>query len=148
MIITVRRFTDNGDATLNIVAIDQKFQCFGLEDEYRDKKVAGETRIPAGTYNVGIRAVGGFHKRYGKRFPEFHEGMLQVLDVPDFDYILIHIGNTDGDTAGCLLVGQGCNTHGELKVTSSTIAYKALYKKVIKAAKIGDLYIEYLDFDR
>lgn len=147
MRILVDRFLSDDDATLSRVAINGRFQCFGLEDEYRAEKLPGETRIPAGLYDVGLRVVGGFNRRYGLKFPGFHEGMLQVLDVPGFDYILIHVGNTDEDTAGCLLVGQGCNTGGELRVASSTAAYKAFYSKVIDAARADDLTIEYRDND-
>jgi len=42
--------------------VDGQFVCFGLEDEYREDKVAGETRIPSGTYQVALRKEGGFHK--------------------------------------------------------------------------------------
>ena len=147
MQIIVSRILSDDDATLSTVSIDGQFQCFGLEDEYREFKVPGETRIPAGFYHVGIRDVGGFDGRYRRKFPDFHQGMLQVMDVPGFDYILIHIGNTDENTAGCLLVGQGANTAGELTITSSTTAYKKLYQEVISAAKQGQLTIEYIDND-
>ena len=147
MDIKVTRFVSDNDATLSLVSIDGEFQCFGLEDEFRLNKIHGETRIPAGKYKVGIRDVGGFHGRYLDRFPLFHKGMLQVLDVPGFDYILIHIGNTDEDTAGCLLVGAGCNSVGEMTISSSSVAYSALYKKVCISAREGNLSIEYVDND-
>ena len=35
-----------------------------------------------------------------------HKGMLWVRDVPGFEYILIHTGNTDEHTSGCLIVGD------------------------------------------
>ena len=129
--------------------VDGRFVCFGLEDEYRDDKVANETRIPAGRYKVKMRTEGGFHARYTRRFPDFHRGMLHVSDVPSFTFILIHIGNTDEDTAGCLLVGLNAAVDdGELRVTSSKLAYQKLYPMVIDAAEKGELEIEYLDNDR
>lgn len=146
MKITVDRFTSDDDATLSAVYIDGVFQCFGLEDEYRAIKVAKETRIPAGKYSVEIRDAGRFHSRYSKKF-NFHKGMLHIVDVPGFEYILIHIGNTDENTAGCLLIGTGCNASDELTVSSSTAAYKALYNKVIESALDGNLSIEYIDND-
>lgn len=148
MIITVERFSDDGDATLSIIRVDGEFQCFGLEDEYRAEKLAGETRIPAGKYKVGLRTVGGFHSRYSndKRFKSYHEGMLQVMEVPGFEYILIHVGNSDEDTAGCLLVGNGANTNHT--VQSSSNAYKELYKKVIDEAKLNNLWITYINAER
>ena len=149
MIITVDRFKSDSDATISKVSVDGRFVCFGLEDEYRDEKVASETRIPAGRYKVDVRREGGFHARYTARFPNFHRGMLHVTDVPGFTFILIHIGNTDEDTAGCLLVGlNAAIDDGELRVTSSKLAYQKLYPMVIDAAERGELEIEYLDSDR
>lgn len=148
MLITVDRVYSDHDATLSTVSVDGQMVCFGLEDEFRAEKVNAETRIPAGVYQVGIRTVGGFHSRYAKKFPDFHKGMLQILDVPGFEYILIHIGNTDEDTAGCLLVGSGGDTYGTPTVSRSTQAYKKLYKMVINEAMMGNLTIEYIDSDR
>lgn len=148
MKLTVVRIKSDRDATLSTIFIDGRFQCFGLEDEYRENKVPGETRIPAGEYSITVRKVGGFHNRYSRKFPNHHQGMLWVRDVPNFEYILIHIGNTDDNTAGCLLVGKNGNTSGELTVGNSTGAYKALYAKVIDSAIAGKLTIEYLDEDR
>ena len=148
MHILVNRLKSNKDATLSLVSIDNVPECHGLEDEFREIKVDGETRIPAGIYRIGVRCVGGFDRRYAQRFPDMHQGMLQVLDVPGFEYILIHIGNTDEDTAGCLLVGFGELFSPEIKVFNSTSAYKSLYEKVIQAALDGNLTIEYRDNDR
>jgi hypothetical protein len=145
----VRRFLSNRDATLSDVSIDGAFECYGLEDERRDVKVAGETRIPPGMYRVGVRTEGRFHTRYSARFARFHAGMLHVLDVPGFEFILIHVGNTDDDTAGCLLTGQSCaaSAAGSLTVGASVPAYKALYAKAIAAALAGELTIHYIDED-
>lgn len=148
MKIKVNRFISDQDSTLSRISIDGDFQCFGLEDEYRAYKKVNETRIPAGLYQVGVRTIGGFHGRYGGKFPDFHKGMLQVMGVPGFEYILIHIGNTDDDTAGCLLVGTGCYSQkGNMSIQSSVKSYKKLYKKVIKSAINNDLWIEYIDDD-
>ncbi len=149
MIVTVDRFKSDADATISKVNVDGQFVCFGLEDEYRADKVASETRIPAGRFKVGVRKEGGFHARYTQRFPDMHRGMLHVLDVPGFEYILIHIGNTDDDTAGCLLVGLHADVDdGELRVSSSKLAYQNIYPMVIDVAERGELEIEYIDNDR
>lgn len=149
MKITVDRYISDHDTTLSKIYIDGEFECYGLEDEYRKTKVKGETRIPAGTYKIGVRTVGGFHSRYVKKFGDLHEGMLHVQDVPGFEYILIHTGNTDEHTMGCLLVGTTRSEKtGDMKVGASVSAYKKFYPKVIGAAKAGNLTIEYLDSDR
>ena len=149
MQINVDRFVADDDTTISRVSIDGKFNCFGLEDEYREEKVASETRIPAGTYQVGLRTVGGHHNRYKVRFEDIHKGMLHILDVPNFKYILIHCGNTDEDTAGCLLVGsQALTEPGEMRITQSVAAYKRFYPAVVDAAAAGDLTIRFEDNDR
>ena len=147
MQITVNRIISNADATLSTVYVDDRFVCFGLEDEFREHKVSRETRIPAGHYPITLRTVGGFHSRYERKFSEFHRGMLWVRNVPGFEYILIHIGNTDEDTAGCLLVGQGDHSSGELRISESSLAYAKLYQQVLEAAAAEELSIEYLDKD-
>ena len=149
MKITVERFFSDNDSTVSRVLIDGTHQCFGLEDEFREEKIPSETRIPAGPYKVGVRTVRGFHTRYSRLFPDFHKGMLHILDVPNFTLILIHCGNTDEDTAGCLLVGTSVNiTTGEMSIGGSRIAYRKFYPKVIQAALEGSLEIELVDSDR
>ncbi|WDI31581.1 DUF5675 family protein [Hyphococcus flavus] len=153
MKIIVDRYKSDDNATLSRIFVfdgDQEvYACFGLEDEYRDVKVRGETRIPAGRYNVGIRKEGGFHSRYMRKAAtrDIHRGMLHILDVPGFEYILIHIGNFETDTAGCLLVGRQANERG-MYIEKSVSAYRGLYSAVIGAAERGDLTIEFQDNDR
>ena len=146
MEIKVNRFTSNENTTLSIVSIDGKFQCFGLEDEYRETKVAAKTRIPMGLYSVRLKPFGGFHRKYKERFG-FHEGMLHVQNVPGFTDILIHIGNDHSDTAGCLLIGQGATTNGAIMISASKLAYIEFYQKVFLAAAEGTLKIKYVDED-
>lgn len=148
MHILVDRVAHDDDSTLSVISIDDNFECFGCEDEPREEKLAGETRIPAGIYDVEMRTVGGFNARYSKKFPALHRGMLHVIGVPGFEYILIHIGNKQEHTDGCLLVGAGANTISEYSVTSSAVAYIKLYSKVLSAAEAGELTIEYRDSDK
>ena len=101
MELEVLRFSSGSDSTNGALfdvsdRIDgRKFLCYTLEDEQRDKKIKGETRIPAGSYEIRIRRIGGFNERYSKRFGKMHRGMLHIINVPGFEYILIHCGNTD-----------------------------------------------------
>lgn len=149
MIITVDRYLSTNEATLSRISVDGNFECYGLEDEYRAVKVPGETRIPAGSYRVTLRTEGGFHARYAndRRFRDIHIGMLWVRDVPGFEYILIHVGNFETDTAGCLLVGD---TRDEVRMAiyRSAEAYRRLYVKVRTAAERGQLFINYQDNDQ
>ena len=154
MIITVNRFVSDDDTTISQIYIDGKFECFGLEDsraEYKEKeriKVYGKTRVPAGKYKIGLRKEGGFHNRYRQRFGWLHEGMLEIKNVPDYQWVLIHCGNTHNDTAGCLLVGTGAVVDDDMMITNSVRAYKKLYEKVIMAAKNEELWIEFIDSDK
>jgi hypothetical protein len=142
MIVKLQRFLSNSNETLGILSIDGKPIAWTMEDEYRakDKKVMGETRIPEGTYTIGLRTEGGHHATYAKKFPAIHKGMLELKDVPNFQYILIHIGNTDKDTAGCILVGDspGPIDGAKLSIAGSTSAYQKVYKAIIAAISKGE----------
>ena len=149
MDIKVLRYSKNLESTLDIIMINNVFECYGLEDEKRTRKVFGETRIPDGKYKIGLRTVGGTHARYSKKFG-FHKGMLHILDVPNFEYILIHIGNTDDDTAGCLLLGNTVNNNKieDGFLGGSTNAYIKFYKKVLSAIEKGEkITIEFKEIE-
>ena len=155
MKLEVLRFSSQKDSTNGLlfdVTKDRKFLAYTLEDEYRDTKIKAETRIPAGTYEITLRKVGGFDKRYSKKYGNMHKGMLWVRDVPGFEYILIHTGNTDEHTAGCLLVGdtqyQNITKTKDGFIGSSVDAYKRIYPNIADAIKQGEcVEISYVDFD-
>lgn len=138
MIITVKRESESTEWTQGKLYIDDVYECYTLEDQAQAKKIMHETRIPAGAYKVKLREFGGHHDKYKVKFPDFHKGMLWLQDVPGFHDILIHIGNTDDDSSGCILVGKG---YLNGKITESTKAYISLYKKVVKAASEGNLTV-------
>lgn len=128
------------------------FLAYTLEDEQRDVKVWGETRIPAGTYKLELRTEGGFHNRYLNKYGNtFHKGMIHVKDVPGFEYILWHVGNTDENTAGCLLLGNTQTSNLVNKdgfVGNSVDAYKLVYPRVLAAIQSGlNVEVEYIDYD-
>tara|TARA_R110000822_G_scaffold302649_2_gene427011 strand:- start:73725 stop:74171 length:447 start_codon:yes stop_codon:yes gene_type:complete len=137
MEIEVIRYNSSDDYTDGLLFIDGKFQCYTLEDEERTQKVWGETRIPNGVYNINLRTEGGFHQRYKNKFEKtFHKGMLHLEDVPNFEYILIHIGNDDDDTAGCILVGSTADKDIGF-VGASKKAYMDLYPQIAQAIEDG-----------
>ena len=107
------------------------------------KKVMAKTRIPAGEYEIKLRTVGGFHAKYSKRFKNIHKGMLWLQDVPNFKWILIHCGNTDAHTAGCLLVGQ---TQQDNFIGKSTKAYLNIYPRIAEAVELEKVTINYIDY--
>ena len=140
MKLEVLRFSSQKDSTNGIlfdVTHGRRFLCYTLEDEHRDVKEYGETRVPAGTYDITLRTVGGFHGRYTKKYGKMH--------------ILIHTGNTDEHTAGCLLLGDSQQVNfGESNgfVGSSVNAYKRVYPPIAAALESGEeVTITYIDFD-
>lgn len=149
----VLRFSSQKNDTLGLLfeVTDnvRKFLAFTVEDEYREEKVWGETRIPAGRYKLGLRKVGKFHKDYSKQYPEMHKGMIQVLDVPNFEYILFHTGNTEKHTAGCLIVGDSAkqNITKDGFVGASRNCYKRIYPGIAAAIEAGDAFVTYVDWD-
>jgi hypothetical protein len=121
------------DATNGLLFIDGQFECYTLEDQYQAVKVMHETCIPEGTYKIIFRKVGGFHERYSKRYQNAHYGMLWLQDVPEFEYILIHGGNTDDNTSGCIIVGdtqQDLDVSKDGFIGASQQAYQKMYRRI------------------
>jgi len=152
----VLRVSSGKDATSGLLfEVDNNkrtFLAYTLEDEQRDVKVWGETRIPAGTYKLKLREEGGFHNRYLSKYgTPFHKGMIWVQDVPGFEWILWHTGNTDEHTAGCLILGNTQTNNRIAKdgfVGSSVDAYKFVYPRVAAAIESGlDVEVTYVDYD-
>lgn len=125
-------------ATLGTLSLNGKFLCDTLEDEYRDIKVHGETRIPAGTYKIELVNSPKFTPRYGHK-------MLAVTNVPNFQGILIHPGNTDKDTSGCILVGKRDKLTATLFDSRNT--FESVYKILSPLVEAG-LFINIVDADR
>ena len=117
---------------------------YTLEDTKRAHKVFGETRIPAGTYRLVLRNEGGMTQRYKARFPEMHKGMIWLEDVPMFEWVYIHIGNSAQDTEGCILVGM---KSGDNHIYASKDAYKLIYPKIVAAINGLGCQIEVRDED-
>ena len=147
MNITIERVKSNADETLSFISVDNDLICFGLEDEYRAVKVQDETRIPAGIYPVKLRTDGGVHPKYAAKFPDIHKGMLWLQDVPGFEWIYIHMGNTDKNSSGCILAAEHAriNAQGRMTTPNSEPAYRRLYERVVDAAENGSLMVTVLD---
>ena len=150
-VLRVSSDVDSSSGLVFNITDGRKFLCYSLEDEYRNDKVMHETRVPAGTYQIQLRKVGGFNARYAKKYGDFHKGMLHVQDVPGFEYILIHTGNTDEHTSGCLIVGDSQENNQLLKngfIGKSVQAYKRIYTPIATALENGEeVTITYVDYD-
>ncbi len=147
------RYSSGVDDTLGLLfdvtdAAWPKFMCYLLQDEHREVKVPGQTRIPAGRYRITLRTEGGFHQRYSTRFP-WHRGMLWLRDVPGFEWILIHPGNDHTHTDGCLLTGDSVysNVGRAGRLGESVKAYERIYQQIVAALEAGDeVWIQVQDY--
>lgn len=123
MYITQFREQSVGDATLSKVFCGEAYICDVLEDVVREVpgqpvsmwKVHGQTAIPAGIYRVAAQ----YSQRFG---PD----TLTLLDVPGFEYIRIHGGNTPANTEGCLLPGTRTSQNSVASSQASLRSLKAL----------------------
>lgn len=115
-------------STIGELSIDGVFECYTLEDTCRRVKIEGKTAIPSGAYQIIIN-----HSQ------RFNRDLPLLLNVPNFEGIRIHPGNTDKDTHGCILVGQA---HATDFISNSVAAFDALFPKIKKAIEEdGKLYI-------
>lgn len=131
------------DWTLGAFFVDGRFECFTLEDEARTVKVAGETRIPRGRYEIKLQKVGRLHEKYKEKFAE-HQGMLALQDVPNFEGVMLHMGATTEHTAGCPLLADTAMSSGAL--ANSQQAYRRVYTPIANAILRGEkVFIDVLD---
>jgi len=144
MNLVLKRKRNNGDTTIGNLR-DGFLSMHTLEDEPREVKVKGETRIKAGTYEILERKViSPKTKKYRNRFPWFN-WHLELQDVPNFKYVYIHIGNKDEDTDGCILVGEEASGN---RIIRSTEAFSRLYHYIMGALNSGErVFISIIDED-
>ena len=122
MIIAIKRLYKSKNSTVGEMTVDGKWECYTLEDVERDVKIKSETAIPKGTYKVIINKS----NRFKKLLP-------LVLNVPNFEGIRIHPGNTNHDTEGCILVGR---TRSKDFIGQSRKAFESLFAKIKLAKEI------------
>ena len=128
MDIIVKRTYKSAGCTLGTLTFGD-FSCYTCEDVVRPMgvKVKGQTAIPAGKYQVVI----DMSQRFGKEMPH-------VLNVPMFDGIRIHPGNTAADTEGCILLGK---SKGKDSVLQSRDAFNEFFPKLQEVLKSGPVYL-------
>lgn len=124
----IERGASGVSCTIGKLYVDGVFFAYSLEDvdrklEAGGQKIKGETAIPRGVYGVVI----DFSTRFQKQ-------MMHVLNVPQFEGIRIHAGNTDKDTEGCILLGK---VRSDNAVFNSREAVNALFDKVQQALASG-----------
>jgi len=135
MKITLNRALSRAGATIGKLSIDGIFACYALEDQVREVpgqpveswKVHGATAIPAGTYRVTL-----------EHSSRFGPDTLTINNVPGFQYIRMHAGNTAADTEGCPLLGMQA-TEASLIGGTSRPAVALVKGEVQRAIARGEL---------
>ena len=133
--------------TIGRLYIDGIFYCNTLEDYDRGlkqsdplhviqrKKVAGETAIPKGVYEVAMNVTSPKYAGVAWYYNFCRGKMPRLKDVPGFDGILIHPGTTALDTKGCILVGKNTKVG---KLTDSRACFQEVYKLMKSASDKGE----------
>jgi len=116
------------DCIIGELYINDVFECYTLEDVERPVKIQNVTAIPRGLYQVTIT-----HSNH------FNRDLPLLLNVPNYEGVRIHPGNTAADTEGCLLVGKAKTSN---TVTQSRDAFAALFPKLQAALSVEKIFIE------
>ena len=139
MKLTLKRIALRPTYTIGKLYIDDVYFCDTIEDTVRDinkngkfdngeKKVHSKTAIPYGTYEIKWT--------YSPRFKKYTP---QLMNVPSFEGIRIHTGNTSADTEGCLILGENKQVG---KVLNSRATINKFYPIIKKACSKGKVTIE------
>ena len=136
MKLTLKRIALRPTYTIGRLYVDGNYFCDTLEDTVRDlnkngkfdngeKKVYAKTAIPYGTYEIKWT--------YSPRFKKYTP---QMMNVPSFEGIRIHAGNTSADTQGCLLLGENKQVGKVLNSRATINKFYTLIKKACSNVKV------------
>lgn len=139
MKLTLKRIALRPTYTIGKLYIDDVYFCDTIEDTVRDtnksgkfdngeQKIKGKTAIPYGTYEIKWT--------YSPRFKKYTP---QLMNVPSFEGIRIHAGNTSADTEGCLILGENKQVG---KVLNSRATINKFYPIIKEACSNGKVTIE------
>lgn len=139
MKLTLKRIALRPTYTIGKLYIDDVYFCDTIEDTVRDlnkngkfdngeKKIHSKTAIPYGTYEIKWT--------YSPRFKKYTP---QLMNVPSFEGIRIHAGNTSADTEGCLILGKNKQVG---KVLNSRATINKFYTIIKEACSNGKVTIE------
>ena len=117
--LLILRDTFTEVSTIGNLYLDGEWLCDTLELPYKDNQ-RSISCIPEGQYKVRLRTA-----RESATRDYLH---LLIQDVPNRDFILVHIGNKSSDSRGCILVGIG--TEQDF-VKNSRLAMELLMKEIL-----------------
>ena len=123
---TVGNLYINGKWIANTLEdVDRNLNSSMSVEQIKAIKKPNETAIPTGNYEVTLDI---FSPKFGNKsfYKKTCNGKLpRILNVKGFDGVLIHCGNTNLDTSGCVLVGRNLEKG---KVLKSQETFEKLYK--------------------
>jgi hypothetical protein len=113
--------------------------CYTCEDIERPVKIKHETAIPYGSYEIKFKnALTGMTIKYQSKYEDFFSFHLELQNVRNYTSVYIHVGNSQRDTSGCILVGYG-KGGSRYPITNSTKAFRDMYIKVSAALHRGEV---------
>ena len=161
ILITLKRFGLQEQRTFGKLIVNNEQIAFTIEDVVRDVKIKGKTAIPYGTYELALRTSPKFSDSYyysndfkklitkeefvKLRFKLDYQAHKMIWlknvnsDGMDFEFVLIHWGNTELDTEGCIIVGSEMTLTSVIK---SRLKYISIYSNLVEQIKLGNKYIE------
>lgn len=145
MELRLKRIALRSEYTIGKLYVDGEYVCDTIEDTVRDLdkdgkfangevKIQGKTAIPYGRYEVTMKVKSPKYSNFTKySWAKKYDGYLpRLLNIPHFEGVLIHAGNTAADTEGCLLVGEN-KVVG--KVINSVNTFRKLMDEYLVPAK-------------
>ena len=119
MELTLKRIALKSEYTIGKLYVDGEYVCDTIEDTVRDLdkdgkfangevKIPGKTAIPYGRYEITMKVKSPKYSNFSKySWAKKYDGYLpRLLNVPHFDGVLIHVGNSALDSEACVLVGE------------------------------------------
>ena len=148
MKLRLKRIAKKETYTIGKLYVNNSYFCDTVEDKDRhltkdmplkkiqEVKVAAKTAIPTGTYEIRMDVVSPKYSLKPWYLTNCHGAKVpRLVDVTGFSGVLIHVGNTAADSAGCILVGK--NTVVGM-VLESKATFLKLYNKMYEAYKKGE----------
>ena len=147
MKLELKRIAKRDTYTIGKLYIDGVYFCDTIEDkdrglkqsmslnEIKQIKVKHQTAIPTGTYEITLHVVSPKYSQKPWYVNLCGAKMPRLLNIPGYDGVLIHPGNSAADSSGCLVVGKNTVVG---KVTDSRTTFKNLYAKLKVASDKGE----------
>lgn len=145
MELILKRIALRSEYTIGKLYVDGKYVCDTIEDTVRDLdkdgkfangevKIPGKTAIPYGRYEITMKVKSPKYSNFSKySWAKKYDGYLpRLLNVSQFDGVLMHVGNSAMNSEGCIIVGEN-KVVG--KVINSVNTFRRLMDEYLVPAK-------------